>query len=119
MKNKICALMLALLLVLAGCGGKEVPGFSEADLVLTVSGAEYRCRDNIQTVIAKLGEDYRYVEGMSCNYDGLDKTYIFPAATFKGIKTGAKKADVTAIFLTVEPVWEIASPSPLPFRGPR
>lgn len=123
MRNKLFALLLVLVLfALAGCGGKTAPGFSEADLVLMVSGKEYRCRDNIQTVISHLGEDYQYAEGMSCDYDGMDKTYTYPAATFytnplaegdllgeiytqsgeastsKEIKIGAKKADVTAAY---------------------
>ena len=123
MKKKIFALLLAcLLLALAGCGGKTAPGFSEADLVLTVSGREYRCRDDIQQVIGHLGEDYQYAEGMSCNYDGLDKTYTYTAATFytnplaegdllgeiwsdgaevstsKGIGVGAARDEVTAAY---------------------
>lgn len=123
MRNKLLVLLLALaLFALAGCGGNSAPGFSEADLVLTVSGKEYHCRDNIQSVISHLGEDYQYAEGMSCDYDGLDKTYTYPAATFytnplaegdlvgeiytesgeattsKEIKIGARKADVTAAY---------------------
>ena len=73
-------------------------------------------------VIEALGEDYQYAEGKSCDYDGLDKTYTYEAATFytnplaegdllaeiysespeavtsKGISSGASKADVLAAY---------------------
>ena len=123
MGRKLLALLLALaLFALAGCGGKTTPGFSDADLVLTVSGKEYHCRDNIQAVISHLGEDYQYAEGKSCDYDGLDKTFTFAQAEFytnplsegdlvseiysnsdtvstsKGIQVGATKNDVTAAY---------------------
>lgn len=76
------ALVLCLLAAFAGCSNHQTDAFSEKDLLLNVGGHEYRCRDNIETVIAHLGEDYQYAEGMSCDYDGLDKTYTYPAATF-------------------------------------
>lgn len=110
------------LLVLAGCGSQPAAGFTENDLALTVAGKEYHTRDNIETVIEALGEDYQYAEGKSCDYDGLDKTYTYEAATFytnplaegdllaeiysespeavtsKGISPGASKADVLAAY---------------------
>lgn len=112
------------LMALCGCAGKATAGFSENDLVLTVSGKEYRTRDNIEAVIAALGDGYQYAEGKSCDYDGLDKTYTYPEATFytnplaegdllveiysesqeaaasKGISPGASKSDVLAAYGT-------------------
>lgn len=121
MRRCLCLWLAALLLAaLAGCG--KAPGFSESDLILTVSGESYRCRDNIETVIARLGDGYQYAEGMSCNYDGLDKTYTYEAATFytnplpegdllgeiwsqsdeaatsRDIRVGAKREEVTAAY---------------------
>ncbi len=73
-------------------------------------------------MIEALGDGYEYAEGMSCDYDGLDKTYTYEAATFytnplaegdllaeiysespeaatsKGISPGASKADVIAAY---------------------
>ena len=110
------------LLVLAGCGSQPAAGFSESDLTLTVAGKEYHTRDNIEIVIETLGDGYQYAEGKSCDYDGLDKTYTYEAATFytnplaegdllaeiysksqeavtsKGISPGTSKADVLAAY---------------------
>ena len=73
-------------------------------------------------VIEALGDGYQYAEGRSCDYDGLDKTYTYPEATFytnplaegdlleeiysqsgevstsKGIKVGSSRADVLAAY---------------------
>ena len=122
-KRIFAALLAAALLLCAGCGGqKNAPGFGEEDLTLTVGGSTYRIQDNIETVLSQLGDGYEYSEGRSCAYDGLDKTYIYPAAEFythplpegdligeiysksgeastsKGIKVGSKKADVVAAY---------------------
>ena len=67
---------------LGGCSSRETAGFTEKDLVLTISGTEYHSRDNIEDVIANLGDGYQYAEGKSCNYDGLDKTYTYTEAIF-------------------------------------
>ena len=114
--------LLCGLLLLAGCSGKAKAGFTQDDLVLTVSGKEYHVRDNVETVIENLGDGYQYAEGKSCDYDGLDKTYTYEAATFytnplaegdllseiysdspeaatsKGIAPGADRADVIAAY---------------------
>ena len=82
-KRIFAALLAAALLLCAGCGGqKNAPGFGEEDLTLTVGGNTYRIQDNIETVLSQLGDGYEYSEGRSCAYDGLDKTYIYPAAEF-------------------------------------
>ena len=121
--RKLAALLsLLLVLSLSGCSGRGKAGFGQDDLVLTVSGREYRLRDNIAVVIEALGEGYQYAEGKSCDYDGLDKTYTYPAATFytnplaqgdllaeiysespeaatsKGISPGAAKSEVLAAY---------------------
>ncbi|MCI8493111.1 MULTISPECIES: hypothetical protein [Anaerotruncus] len=113
---------IAMLLAFSGCRGTVAAGFSESDLALTVAGKEYHTRDNIETVMEVLGDGYQYAEGRSCDYDGLDKTYTYEAATFytnpltegdllaeiysespetstsKGISPGATKADVLAAY---------------------
>lgn len=122
MKRIITLFCAVLLAALAGCAAKPAAGFAESDLLLQVNGSTYRCRDNIQTVIAQFGESYDYAEGKSCDYDGLDKTYTYPVATFytnplaegdllneiysksesvttsKGLAVGASKADVLAAY---------------------
>lgn len=122
MKKIAAAFMLICLLTFGGCSGQQAVGFSQSDLVLIVAGKEYHLRDQIETVITNLGEDYQYAEGKSCNYDGLDKTYTYEAATFytnpltegdllseiytkspeastsKGIALGASKDDILAVY---------------------
>ncbi|MCI8755169.1 MAG: hypothetical protein HFG18_01115 [Oscillospiraceae bacterium] len=121
-KFLILLLVFSALLAVSGCGSQPAAGFTENDLTLTVAGKKYHTRDNIETVIEALGEDYQYAEGKSCDYDGLDKTYTYEAATFytnplaegdllaeiysespeavtsKGISSGASKADVLAAY---------------------
>ena len=122
MKKLFVLIICCILPVFCGCAGKASAGFTERDLVLSVSGTEFHTRDDIKTVIAALGDGYEYAEGKSCDYDGLDKTYIYTAATFytnpladgdllaeiysespetvtsKGISPGASKADVLAAY---------------------
>ena len=122
MKKRAICLAVLCLLAFSGCAGEQAAGFAESDLVLTVAGKEYHTRDNIETVIEALGEGYQYAEGKSCDYDGLDKTYTYPAATFytnplaqgdllaeiysespeaatsKGISPGAAKSEVLAAY---------------------
>ena len=122
MKKLALCLAALCLLALSGCAGQQAAGFSENDLVLSVAGKEYHTRDNIDTVMVALGDGYEYAEGKSCDYDGLDKTYTYPEATFytnplaegdllaeiysessefstsKGISPGASKADVLAAY---------------------
>ncbi len=122
-KLAILFAILCFTIVFPGCSGQQnTAGFSESDLVLTVAGKEYHTRDNVQTVIENLGDGYQYAEGKSCNYDGLDKTYTYDAATFytnplaegdllseiysespetatsKGLSPGAAKGDVLAAY---------------------
>lgn len=122
MKKLLILSTIFILLAFSGCAGQSAAGFAEKDLTLTVAGKEYHTRDNIATVIEALGDGYEYAEGMSCDYDGLDKTYTYPQATFytnplaegdllaeiysespeaatsKGISPGASKAEVLAAY---------------------
>jgi len=110
---------MAPLFLMIGCGqGTAASGFTQADFYLNIGGVEYRCVDNIVTVIEKLGSDYAYAEGLSCAYDSVDKTFSYEFAEFytnplpegdlvseiytenpavstsKGISVGAAKEDV-------------------------
>lgn len=82
-KKKILTALLAVcLLLISGCGQGGSAGFTQKDFYLNIDGAQYSCDDNIETVLAALGTGYDYSEGLSCAYDGLDKTYAYPLAEF-------------------------------------
>ena len=81
----LLALAAALTVSLSGCSGSSTSAdasFSDSDLVLNIGGDSYTCAVGIDTVTGALGEDYEYAEGLSCAYDGLDKTYTYEDATF-------------------------------------
>lgn len=119
-KSFIAALAASCLLLIPGCGqdSSTAPRFTADDFYLNVNGTQYRTNINIETVVTKLGADYKYAEAKSCDYDGLDKTFIYDVAEFytypmpegdlineiysespsvstsKGISIGATKEDV-------------------------
>jgi len=123
-KTVLYLFLVAALLFTSGCGQADspAPGFTREDLYLNIDGAQYRCNINIETVISGLGSDYEYSEAMSCDYDGLDKTYIYETAEFytwpmpdgdlvnevytespavstsKGISVGATREEVLAAY---------------------
>lgn len=76
--------LIAVMTLIAGCGqsADSVAGFSEADLYLKLDGMEYRLNTNIEEVVAILGENYEYSESKSCDYDGLDKTFLYETMEF-------------------------------------
>lgn len=77
------AFLIAALLLIPGCGRDTAPdGFSEEDCYLRIEGSEYRCDDDIETVVTALGLDYSYAEGLSCAYDSVDKTFTYELASF-------------------------------------
>ena len=74
----LLALAAALTVSLSGCSGSSTSAdasFSDSDLILNIGGDSYTCAVGIDTVTGALGEDYEYAEGLSCAYDGLDKTF--------------------------------------------
>ena len=81
MKRWMILLTCGALAVLTACSGQG-GGFAQEDLSLTVEGQTFDCDTNITQVIDALGEDYDYAEGMSCAYDGLDKTFSYSEAEF-------------------------------------
>lgn len=58
------------------------PGFFGDDLLIDIDGLMVHPGMDIKEVIAKLGEDYEYSEAISCAYDGMDKTFIYPGVEF-------------------------------------
>jgi hypothetical protein len=75
----LLALAAALTVSLSGCSGSSTSAdasFSDSDLILNIGGDSYTCAVGIDMVTGALGEDYEYAEGLSCAYDGLDKTFI-------------------------------------------
>lgn len=81
MKKNTGIIMLALMLLLAGCSGKTNSGFSEDDLGLEIAGEKYYLREDSTPVIEALGDGYEYSEMVSCVYDGQDKTFAYPGLT--------------------------------------
>ena len=81
MKKNTVIIMLALMLLLAGCSGKTNSGFSEDDLGLEIAGEKYYLREASSPVIEALGDGYEYSEMVSCVYDGQDKTFAYPGLT--------------------------------------
>jgi hypothetical protein len=75
---------IILIFTAAGCTGgtSSSPGITEQDLFLYIDGAPYRLGINIESVIADFGGGYKYAEARSCDYDGLDKTFIYEMAEF-------------------------------------
>ena len=123
MKKRLFALICALSLgLLAACGNSADTSFTRDDLSLHVAGTTYRLGMAIGTVTDHLGDGYEYAEGRSCDYDGLDKTYIYDLAEFytfpleegdmlsevytespdvttsKGLKVGVSKRDVLSAY---------------------
>lgn len=97
--------------------------FSDSDLVLNIRQAIATPAQSASTRSPMpLGEDYEYAEGLSCAYDGLDKTFTYEEATFytnpmergdtvseiytestdvttsKGVTVGATKDEVLAAY---------------------
>ncbi len=91
---------------------------SDADFVINVNNGRFKCGDKSNKVFSVLGNDYQYAEAISCEYEGLDKTYSYNGidvytypegdadyvneviisrdifATERGIKVGMSKAAV-------------------------
>lgn len=74
--------MVVLLSCLAGCNTNDSSALSANDFQLNINGKSYETGADIQTVIGELGSEYEYSDGLSCAYDGLDKTYVYDMATF-------------------------------------
>lgn len=125
MKRSIfLAMAIIVLAATVACGEADRPaaGFGPEDLYLDVGEAQYRLGTNIETVLAHLGEGYEYSEGISCDYDGLDKAFLYEdvefytwpmpegdlvneiysqsprVATSRGLAVGAAKKDVLAAY---------------------
>lgn len=64
--------------------------FDEGDLAIEVGGFRVTLGIDIAEVIAALGEGYEYSEAISCAYDGLDKTFIYPGVEFYTYPDGNK-----------------------------
>jgi hypothetical protein len=120
MKKTALLFLLAMLLLCAGCG--QEAGFGAEDLCLAVNGETYFLHSDVAAVLDTLGTGYEYAEARSCDYDGMDKTYLYEVAEFytyprgaadmlneiysedisaetsKGIGVGASKAEVLASY---------------------
>jgi len=131
-KYRSLALVLALILSLAACGGDDKPTPSEASgayafPVAAANGYVVELNADMAQVLEKLGEPVTYFEAASCAFDGLDKTYTYTGftittrpdgdkdyvndilltddtvSTAEGIRIGASLSDVTAAYGEKEP----------------
>ena len=126
-------ILIALLVISCSCNkGNEITAsgsssaansaFSSDDLKIVIDNKELRCNADFSTVLPTLGNDYQYSESKSCEYDGLDKIYIFKHfsiytfpqnqkdyiseitlndnsySTSKGLKVGTKKDEVITAY---------------------
>ena len=57
---------------------KREAGFSEKDLEINIGGIDIKLGTNIKEITGRLGDDYDFSEAISCAYDGMDKTFIYP-----------------------------------------
>jgi hypothetical protein len=113
--KRILALAAAMI-ICAGCGEKAA--FAEEDLCLDIGGTKYFLHTDVAEVIDDLGAEYEYSEAISCDYEGLDKSFLYDVAEFytypretadmlmeiytedsqvetsKGLRVGAAKSDV-------------------------
>jgi len=77
--------------------GKDPPSadasdgsFDESDIALKVGDLDITLGMDINEIIGALGEGYEYSEAISCAYDGMDKTYIYPGVEFYTYPDGDK-----------------------------
>lgn len=80
MKKTLLVIFLIPVLLAAGCG--SAAGFSQEDLYLDIDGAKYYLNTDVNEVIETLGAEYEYSETKSCDYDGLDKAFLYDIAEF-------------------------------------
>ncbi|MCL2035371.1 MAG: hypothetical protein FWG94_11680 [Oscillospiraceae bacterium] len=122
MKRMIAIITAALLTCSCSQPGAPPPGFGAEDLFLRFGGNAYVLNAEIESILDDFGDGYEYAEARSCDYDGLDKSFIydiaefytFPinngdivseiytaapdAATSRGIRVGSSKADVLTAY---------------------
>ena len=67
------------LFALSGCGGdgEAAPAFGQDDLSVSLYGTVFYLNMDIQDVIPVLGDDFRYYESISCEHDGMDKSFLY------------------------------------------
>lgn len=115
-----------LLLCMAGCGGGgETPATEDgpgSKYVFDYNGAEVAVNAEMAPLAAALGQPTDYFESESCAFQGLDKVYTYGSviirtypedgkdyvlsvqlrddavSTREGVRIGASRADVTAVY---------------------
>lgn len=130
MKKLIAFLMVAAMLLMAGCG-TDTPADTqggnqsqEKSFSFTYKGTEITFKAPAEPIVAALGEPHKYSESASCAFEGLDKSYDYGSfyletypengkdfvygwwfvddlvATEEGISIGAAQADVEKAYGT-------------------
>jgi hypothetical protein len=64
--------------------------YDESDLELEIKDFRATLGTDVNEVIASLGKGYQYSEAISCAYNGMDKTYIYPGVEFYTYPDGNK-----------------------------
>ncbi|MDD4680124.1 MAG: hypothetical protein PHP79_04430 [Clostridia bacterium] len=79
MKKSILVILLASILLAAGCGpGGQAQGDTQKEsFVFEYNGVEINLHADAATIIEELGEPMDYFEAESCAFQGLDKTYFY------------------------------------------
>lgn len=94
-RNAILAAVAAILICvcLTACAGKTSAKagntrFNEQSLVLNIGDKAYALGIDAAPVLETLGAGYEYSEAISCLYDGMDKTFIYPGVSVYTIPDG-------------------------------
>ena len=66
----------------AAANPKSASKLSSSDFIVSIGGTKIKPGDNVKNVIDALGSGYEYSEVISCDHDGMDKTYTYGNVEF-------------------------------------
>lgn len=95
--------ILALGLILIGCGGGEDSSQTEKGFIFETNGTEIYMNEETSSFLESLGKETEYFEAKSCAFDGLDKTYTYSGFQLKTYPKDDKDY-VSSVILTDDTV---------------